>query len=101
MRKALIVFAAACACACRAHGPVSDASDPLPKRPAAFYRELIENECSATKDKAEMNCCIESVRRMEAFGCEPLPPQADRCPKGERVWSKGCAGSMRWCAPAR
>ena len=99
MRATLAVFAALFACGCRAHAPAPESSAAA--RTETFYRELIENECSATKNGGEMNCCIESVRRMERLGYEPLPPEADRCPKGQRVWSKGCAGSLRWCAPAR
>ncbi|OIO11989.1 MAG: hypothetical protein AUJ52_01120 [Elusimicrobia bacterium CG1_02_63_36] len=99
MRASFLVLAAVFVCSCRAHAPAS--GSPPGAHPETFYRELIENECSATKNAEEMNCCIESVRRMERLGYEPLPPEADRCPKGQRVWSKGCAGSLRWCASAR
>lgn len=81
------------AAGCRASGPKPAAEPP----PASFYRELIENECTATGSKETLDCCIRSVRQLEQAGLEPLPPEADRCPEGKRMWSKGCAGSLQWC----
>jgi hypothetical protein len=99
MRVLLTIAALSALAGCRAHAPKG--GGPSPERSAVFYRELIENECSATKNKSEMECCIASVEKMRRDGLEPLPPEADRCPNGGRVWSKACKGSLRWCGQPR